>query len=191
MSLSTQWCRPATKAAAAVIVVGLGAGTGGSVNQHYLKQKGDLGYEIIRGSARAAETAQIGISADLDLIRSALKVGVSAIGKIFGVTRQSVYLWMRGGAPGNERAAQIARIAAAIEPHAPLFRSHVARVGQLKLESGETVVEALAAGGDVDALLGEIVAKVSSQQARRNQFAARLRGRPRMNRGAADNETSV
>lgn len=190
MNAQPLWRCPATKAAA-VIIVGLGVGTGGSANEDYIKLRGDLGYEIFPGAARAAEKPQSKVASDLELIRSALKISVSSVGSLFGVSRQSVYLWMRGEAPGTDRADRITKMASAIAPHVEFFRSQAIRAGQHRVEDGRLVVEALAASSDPGDIVTELVAKLSGQKTRRHQFAERLRQRPRMNRGAADNETSV
>lgn len=191
MNTQPLWRHPVATHAVAGIIFGLGVGTGGTANAHYINQR--FGYEIIRSPDKVCgeeePTKQTAI--DLDLIRSSLRIGVSAVGSLFNVTRQSVYLWMRGENPGPERAARISRLSEALAPHEALLRSQVSRSGQRRLDSGVTVVDALASGVDPHTVVQELVAKVASENARRGRFADRIRQRPRMNRGAADNETSV
>lgn len=191
MNTQPLWRHPLATHAVAGLIFGFGVGTGGTANVHYINQR--FGYEIIRGPAQVSgelePTNQIAI--DLDLIRSALRIGVSAVGSLFNVTRQSVYLWMRGENPGPDRAERIAQLSEALAPHEALLRAQVGRAGRRRLDSGKTVVEALAYGVDPHTVVNELVSKVVSENARRSHFADRIRQRPRMNRGAADNETSV
>ena len=114
---------------------------------------------------------------DIAHIRDVMKTSVSELARVFGVSRQSVHEWIKGGtlSPRNaQRLSELARAAdvfveSGIEVTPPVLRR--------KIGDGHSLLESVKEDGKVVEQARRLVDTLSRESQQRQRLAARLAGR--------------
>lgn len=187
MSQTSPAWKPVATNATFLLAVAIGTG-GLSTTELYARKS----QALLEGTAPVlpqpkfeAKSASIEIER-LGSIRSLLRIGVGDVGKMFGVSRQSVYDWLSGKQPSQERVARIAEVSNALLEQRVDLEAIQGRVGTRLLPSGETLVQIIANGGQAESALRQLISVFSHDTADREALTARLRERKRSGYGAND-----
>jgi hypothetical protein len=151
----------------------LGVGTGGDYTRgyHELRTAG-LAFSKPR---RDEETAALsGIAADIEHVRSTLKLTMRELSDCLDVSRQAPYNWIAGGQLKARNAAKLNNLKAAAHvialanlPPSPLLL-------QRKLPGGRTLVDSIAAGADGTEAAEALVEMFRHEEVQRQMLAARF-----------------
>lgn len=171
--------------AAAVTLIGVLAGTGGSVNaEQIFKHFGTGSASRSAHDPRVAVPVQ-GLVLELKSIRTALRLSVAETALLFGVSRPTIYSWQNGNRISLENAERLRAIADALTPHLPLLEVQVGRVVHRAIAGRTSLLQALATGANADQAVSQLADILTRETAQRERLARRLQGR-NGSRGAAD-----
>ena len=114
---------------------------------------------------------------DIAHIRAVTKISVSELSRVFGVSRQAVHEWIKGGtlSPRNaHRLSELARatdvfLEAGIEASPQFFRR--------KIAGGQSILDAVRENGNVVELAKTLATTLVRESQQRQRLAARLAGR--------------
>lgn len=159
------------------------AGTFGLVSPGYLQANAATSnWDISRIAVNACienSDDTTGISEqDIAHIRTVTKISVTELARVFGVSRQSVHEWIKGGALSPQNAQRLWELAqatdvfleAGIEPSPEVFRRKVA--------GGQSIFEAISDSGNAVSSAKTLVATLIRESEQRQRLAARLAGKP-------------
>lgn len=133
--------------------------------------------EIVGENASAAHS-ESSAARDVARIRETMKISVTELARVFGVSRQAVHEWIRGGAlsPRNtKRLSELARAADVFRESGIDVTPHILR---RKVGNGPSILESTAENGIVVELAQTLVETLSRETKQRQRLAARLAGRP-------------
>jgi|SRR5581483_1658494 len=170
-----------------VTVFGLGIGTGGAATLNYVRERGTRGYPyVICDSAQRSPKAAAAYTPaeNLEHIRAVLKLTVTDLASMLGVSRQAIYDWRAGKsiAPENAlRLAEIARAADILAAEAPKGASHLLR---RPIRNGKSFVDIVREGGSASSAAAALLELVRRESHQREALRNRLAGRPRPSREA-------
>ncbi|MDO3530879.1 helix-turn-helix transcriptional regulator [Ralstonia pseudosolanacearum] len=127
-----------------------------------------------REAAAEAPGASVG---DIAHIRQVMKISVSELARVFGVSRQAVHEWIKGGALSPRNAQRLSELAQVADV---LLESGVEITPQMlrrKVNGGQSLLEAVQDEGKVVELARKLVDTLSRESQQRQRLAARLAGR--------------
>lgn len=138
------------------------------------------------GSKVVATDAATSAAGDITHIRQVLKISVTELSRIFGVSRQAVHEWLKGGALSPRNAQRLSEFAQA----ADVFLESGVDVKQgalrRKVSGGQSLLESVGEGGNVIELAHALVGTLSRESQQRQRLASRLAGRPKPAMAASD-----
>ena len=133
--------------------------------------------------AADAATSAVG---DIAHIRQVLKISITELSRIFGVSRQAVHEWLKGGALSPRNAQRLSEFAQAadvfLEPGIDVPPGALRR----KINGGQSLLESVGEGGNVIELARALVGTLSRESQQRQRLASRLAGRPKPALAAGD-----
>lgn len=131
-------------------------------------------------------TQPASLKAQLASIRDALSLSMLDLARLFGVTRQSVYAWMRGELPSEENSARVLAIEQALAAQRRVDWAGQVRLGQRVLEDGRTVIDKLADDVPPRAVFSELARLLAKEQEQREFLVSRISALKHKNIGEAD-----
>lgn len=174
--------------AAAVTLIGVLAGTGGNVSaKQIFKHFGTGSASRATLDSQAAEPDQ-GLAIELMSIRDVLRLSVAETAQLFGVSRPTIYSWLKGNSISPENADRLRAIANALTPHLHVLEAQVGRVARRAIEGRTSLLQTLAAGTSADQAISQLAGILARETAQRERLARRLLDRSG-NRGSADLDT--
>ncbi len=174
---SIPYVRGTGLAIAATLVIGMHVGTGGAETLSYYNQRSGMGYPLTairRPIERVVLNALRDPSGDLEHIKKTLRISVTSLAKILGVSRQAVYDWQSGKPIADENAERLADLARAadvfveanIEPSAQLFRRTIL--------SGKGLLDIVQDGSSAESTARKLVDILRSEARQRERLQVRL-----------------
>lgn len=157
-------------------------GTGGT---HVVPVKGYTGSNIRVIGAEETRTAQ---SHQLETAKRSLEVTVTALCKVFGVSRQTYYNWLKGETPSPENMSLLAKLSEAGQLLNGLAGPKSLLLSQ-PLKNGQTFWQLLQAGSDPVDLAEIIRARALRRESERDAVRAALqrkRARNTLNKSSDD-----
>ena len=121
---------------------------------------------------------------DIERIREVLSPGISTLADVFGVTRQTVYNWMKGERLKPEHFARLKDLAHATDL---LAESGISLSGTLlkrKVINGKNIFEIVRDGGSARDTAQILIQIVQREQQQRELLSSRLAGRKNLSRSA-------
>jgi transcriptional regulator with XRE-family HTH domain len=121
---------------------------------------------------------------DIERIREVLSPGISTLADVFGVTRQTVYNWMKGERLKPEHFARLKDLAHATDL---LAESGISLSGTLlkrKVINGKNMFESVRDGGSARDVAQVLIQIAQREQQQRELMNARLAGRKKLTRSA-------
>jgi DNA-binding transcriptional regulator YiaG len=114
---------------------------------------------------------------DLAHVREVLKISVTELARVFGVTRQAVHEWAKGGALSPANAEKLSTLASAADA---LAESGVEMTPQLlrrKIGLSPSLLDSVTHGADVVDLARKLTDTLTRESQQRERLASRLAGR--------------
>ena len=133
-----------------------------------------------------ADTSSSVSAQDITHIRKALKISVSELARVFGVSRQAVHEWINGGALSKLNAQRLSEFARAADV---LIESGIELTPQMlrrKISSGNSLLESVKENGKVIALAHVLIDTLLRETQQRRRLEARLAGRKKPALAASD-----
>lgn len=157
------------------------AGTFGLLSPRYLHASAatanwNINKIEIDDSRETAADAASASASDIAHIRQVMKISVSELARVFGVSRQAVHEWIKGGALSHRNAQRLSELAQAADV---LLESGIDVTPQMlrrKIGGGQSLLESVKAGKVVE-LARTLVDTLSREAQQRERLAARLAGR--------------
>lgn len=158
-------------------------GTGGALTEHFLSSRAG-GYAIMGVEPRTARAPQLVRDGQLPdcagmmtLVKDTFGRSMTRLAEVFGVSRQTLYNWMRGELPKAQHQARLRELAAAAEvlrsegivATPPLLGRVVSR--------GRPLLELVAEQGDGADAARKLVSIVRRSERERTRLAATSKGR--------------
>ena len=177
-STLVRWVGWMTAAGAALT----GIGTGGELSLEHLQRSAQRGQHMVP-VADVAEIEQVRTPGEnLSRIRETLNPAVSDLATTFGVSRQSVYNWLKGEPVADENAAKLQDLAEAADILAHEGLDMNVALLKRKFANGRTLMQVAQAGEsarDAALMLVAIQKREAVQRARMNaRFANREKTPP-------------
>jgi len=158
------------------------AGTFGLLSPMYLHASAatanwNISHIDIDGSHESALDATSASAKDIAHVRQVIKIPVSELARVFGVSRQAVHEWIKGGALSQRNAQRLSELAQAADVLLE-FRSEVTpQMLRRKIGGGMSLLESVKEDGKVVELARRLVDTLSRESQQRERLAARLAGR--------------
>lgn len=131
----------------------------------------------VDGSRTADESAASAAAEDIAHIRQAMKISVTELARVCGVSRQAVHEWIKGGPLSTRNAERISKLAKAVDV---ILESGVDALPQTlrrKVCGGMSILDAVQANGEAVDLAQQLVDTMARESEQRKGLAARLAGR--------------
>lgn len=171
------------QAATATLFVVLGAGAEADAAQHIKRFGTGSTLQIAQPPERA--TQPVDLSVELKVTKDVLRLSVSELAQLFGVTRPTIYSWQEGKRVSEGNAKRIRDIASALAPRLALFDTQVGRIAHRAIDGRTTLLQKLAGGADAEQAIGKLADILQREAMQRERLASRLRGR-NTDRGSPD-----
>lgn len=114
---------------------------------------------------------------DLAYIREVLKISVTELARVFGVTRQAVYEWIKGGAVSPVNAQRLSTLARAADVLAESGLEITPQLLRRKIGPAPSLLESLAQDADSVDLARKLTETLTREARQRERLALRLAGR--------------
>lgn len=184
--VSVPYARETGLPLATTFLIGMQAGTGGvetltycSETLAYYSQRSGIGYPVAvqKASEKVTALAMRDAASDLVHIKNSLRLSVSTLSRVLGVSRQAIYDWQAGKAVAAENAERLADLARAadvlieanVEPSAQLLRRAIS--------SGKGLLDLIGDGVSAEASALKLVDIIRNEVRQRERLRARLAGR--------------
>lgn len=125
-------------------------------------------------------------SARITHIRQVLKISVTELSRIFGVSRQAVHEWLKGGALSPRNAQRLSEFAQAADVFLESGIDVTPGALRRKISGGQSLLESVGQGGNAIELARALVGTLSRELQQRQRLASRLAGRPKPAMVASD-----
>lgn len=112
-------------------------------------------------------------------IRAVTKISVSELSRVFGVSRQVVHEWIKGGALLPRNALSLSALAQATDTFLEAGIDVTPQVFRRKVAGGPSILEAVRENGNVVELARTLASTLVRESQQRQRLAARLAGRLR------------
>jgi len=133
--------------------------------------------EIDEACAVAADALASTSARDIAHVRDVMKTSVSELARVFGVSRQAVHEWIRGGALSPRNAQRLSELAQAADVFVESGTDVTPQVLRRKISGGSSLLESVKENGKVVELALSLVDTISRESQERDRLAARLAGR--------------
>lgn len=171
---TTGWFSGAVFAAA---TIALQVGTGGLATGEYYRAKGDKGYAFARyDSPEKQNVTERTPIEDIARVREVLKLTVTELATVVGVSRQAVYDWLSEKPVAAENANKLSSLGRAADAVAAEVPNPVFALRR-KLAGGKTFIEFLKDGGDAEHAALTLVSMLRRESEQRDRLQARLAAR--------------
>jgi len=117
---------------------------------------------------------------DLAHVRAVFNIPMTELAHIFGVTRQAVHEWARGGALAPANAEKLSVLAQVADVFAAAAMPMSAQLLRRKIAPAPSLLDALKQGEDVVDLARKLLVTLQRESQQRERLAASLVGRKRM-----------
>lgn len=138
------------------------------------------------GAQVVAADAATSAAGDITHIRQVLKISVTELSRIFGVSRQAVHEWLKGGALSPRNAQRLSEFAQAADVFLESGIDVTPGALRRKISGGQSLLESVGEGGNVIELARALVSTLSRESQQRQRLASRLAGRPKPAMAASD-----
>src|SRR5690606_24757833 len=123
------------------------AGTGGNPTPQTIARLMGTGSALAGLEALAGQSALADrLATSLAAVRSALRLSVSELADLFGVSRPTIYSWQRGGPSTEDNAVRVQALAHALEPHLAWLEAQPGRVARRAILGQASLLELLRQG---------------------------------------------
>lgn len=158
------------------------AGTFGLLSPNYLHASAatanwDINQIEINGQSESPTDAISNTARDIAHIRAVTKISVSELSRVFGVSRQAVHEWIKGGALSPRNAQSLSALAQATDTFLEAGIDVTPQVFRRKVTGGPSILEAVRESGNVVELARTLASTLVRESQQRQRLAARLAGR--------------
>lgn len=158
------------------------AGTFGLLSPMYLHASAatanwNINQIEIDGSHETAADAASASARDIAHVRQVMKISVSELARVFGVSRQAVHEWIKGGALSQRNAQRLGELAQAADVLLEFGIEVTPQMLRRKIGGGTSLLESVKEDGNVIELARWLVDTLSRESQQRERLAARLAGR--------------
>jgi DNA-binding transcriptional regulator YiaG len=158
------------------------AGTFGLLSPNYLHASAatanwDINQIEINGQSESSAGPISNSARDIAHIRAVTKISVSELSRLFGVSRQAVHEWIKGGALSPRNAQRLSELAKATDVFLEAEIDVTSQVFRRRIAGGPSILEAFREKGNVVELARTLVATLVRESQQRQRLAARLAGR--------------
>lgn len=126
---------------------------------------------------------------DLAHVREVLKISVTELARVFGVTRQAVHEWAKGGALSPVNAEKLSTLARAADVLAESGLEITPQLLRRKIGLAPSLLDSVTQGADVVDLARKLTDTLIRESQQRERLASRLAGRKKS--AHADSEFAV
>ena len=167
------------------------AGTFGLLSPRYLHASAatanwNINQIDIDGSHEAATDATSASAKDIAHVRQVMKISVSELARVFGVSRQAVHEWIKGGALSQRNAQRLSKLAQAADVLLEFGIEVTPQMLRRKIGGGMSLLESVKEDGKVVELARRLVDTLLRESQQRERLAARLAGRQKPALAARD-----
>jgi transcriptional regulator with XRE-family HTH domain len=163
----------------------LQVGTGGLATGEYYRAKGDKGYAFARyDSPEKQNVTERTPTEDIARVREVLKLTVTELATVVGVSRQAVYDWLSGKPVAADNADKLSSLGRAADAVAAEVPNPVFALRR-KLAGGKTFIEFVKDGGDAEHAALTLVSMLRRESEQRDRLQARLAARKDRKVGSA------
>jgi len=182
---STPTARWFSGAVFAAATVALQVGTGGLATSEYYRAKGDKGYAFARYDfPEKQNVTERTPTEDIARVREVLKLTVTELATVVGVSRQAVYDWLSGKPVAADNADKLSSLGRAADAVAAEVPNPVFALRR-KLAGGKTFIEFVKDGGDAEHAALTLVSMLRRESEQRDRLQARLAARKDRKVGSA------
>ncbi|MBK8637105.1 MAG: hypothetical protein IPN92_02075 [Chromatiaceae bacterium] len=158
------------------------AGTFGLLSPNYLHASAatanwDINHIEIGGKNENSAGAVSESARDIAHIRTVTKISVSELSRVFGVSRQAVHEWIKGGALSPRNAQRLSELARATDVFLEAEIEVSPQVFRRKISGGTSILDAIRDDGNVVDLARTLAATLARESQQHQRLAARLAGR--------------
>lgn len=139
-----------------------------SINQIEIAEKHKVPVEAENTAAR-----------DIAHIRDAIKISISELARVFGVSRQAVHEWIKGGALSSRNSQRLSELAQVADILLEARINVTPQVLRRKVSNGRSILESIGEDGNIIELAHKLVDTLSRESQQRQSLATRLAGRQR------------
>jgi transcriptional regulator with XRE-family HTH domain len=125
-----------------------------------------------RDDERARTSAQ-----KLELIRSATRLSVTELARVFSVTRQTVHEWCQGAPLASHNARRLDKLTVAVTLLLDAVGTITVQDLRRSVRAGPSLLDTVRADGDVSATARELIETLTREAAQRRRLAARFAAR--------------
>jgi len=157
-------------------------GTFGLLSPHYLHASAatanwDINQIEFNGQSERSADALSDSARNIAHIRAVTKISVSELSRAFGVSRQAVHEWIKGGALSPRNAQRLSELTQATDVFLEAEIDVTAQVFRRKIVGGPSILEAVRENGNIVDLARKLVATLARESQQRQRLATRLAGR--------------
>lgn len=142
--------------------------------------------EIDDARAVVADAPASAAVRDIAHIRDVMKTSVSELARVFGVSRQAIHEWIKGGALSPRNAQRLSELAQAADVFVESGIEVTPQLLRRKIRDGHSLLESVKEDGKVVDLARTLVDTFSRESQQRQRLAARLAGRQKPALAARD-----
>jgi DNA-binding transcriptional regulator YiaG len=113
----------------------------------------------------------------LDFIRSATRLSVTELARVFSVTRQTVHEWCQGAPLARHNAQKLDKFAAAVAVLLDTAGSVTVQDLRRSVRGGSSLLDTIRADGDVSTTARNLIETLTREAAQRRRLAARFANR--------------
>jgi transcriptional regulator with XRE-family HTH domain len=155
------------------------AGTFGLLSPTYLNASAatanwDINQIKISGQSEISEGATSESARDIAHIRAVAKISVSELSRAFGVSRQAVHGWIKGGTLSPRSAQRLSELARAIDVFLEAEIEASPQIFRRKAAGGQSILDAVRENGNVVELAKTLATTLARESQQRQRLAARL-----------------
>lgn len=191
---TTQWSPRELFLCAAIVVpitIALQPSTGSQETKEYYSQRRVDDVPLYYRPSAASPTADAPTAAKfIASVQRAFRLPISELASHLGVSRPTIYAWMRGGNISSDNIVILERFARASEVLLAAGLEMNPIVRDRKLPGGKTLLASIAAGTDGEIAALSLVTMLDAEAQRRQELVNRFKGRPKRN-AESDDESSV
>jgi len=159
------------------------AGTFGLLSPNYLHASAaTANWEInqieISGQSEKSKGTISESARDIAHIRAVTKISVSELSRVFGVSRQSVHEWIKGGTLSLRNAQRLSDLARATDVFLEAGIDASPKVFRRKIVGGQSIFDAIRENGNVVELAKVLTTTLVRESQQRQRLSERLAGRP-------------
>ena len=137
----------------------------------------DINQIEISGLSESSAGAISESARDIAQIRAVTKISVSELSRVFGVSRQAVHEWIKGGTLSPRNAQRLSELARATDVFLEAEIETSPQVFRRKIAGGQSILDAVRENGNVVELAKTLATTLVRESQQRQRLAARLAGR--------------